>query len=425
MLQYQVSSDFSQVVFTAEIAFSKRSWPYLMTMAVPWLLFSGQRCITRLASWGEHKRSLSGYYRFLSDGKWRMLVLFHCLFDLVVSTFNLAELTLVLDDTLCPKWGRKIFGTGSFFDHVARPKAGYVWGHNWVVLAVVVQLGRQAWVALPFWISLYRAEKQCPPGEFRTRHQLAHEALRAVRAWFPGPITLLADGAYNNISILQPLRGMGISLVSRMRCDAVLREPSPPRRAKGTRGRKPKYGKKLPGLPALAKHTSAFTLHKVTIYGHAVSLLLREIVAWWPAARCLVKVVISRDPKRPKRIAYLMSSKTAMTGVQVVEMFARRWSIEQLFSVAKNHLGLDSAEVRRENSVRRHAALCMALVTWCEVWIYRFRPKLRHMTFAQGLFALRSETIAQTIFASGPRSNLSGQIAKNIASLYAAATSAA
>jgi len=131
---------------------------------VPWLLCAGQRCVKRLAALGSHRRSLSGYYRFLSDGKWRMPVFFKCLFDLIVRTFRIAELTLVLDDTLSPKWGRGIFGTAFHFDHTARPRAGYLWGHNWVVLAVVVQVGTRAWVALPFWVALYRPKKICPRG---------------------------------------------------------------------------------------------------------------------------------------------------------------------------------------------------------------------------------------------------------------------
>jgi hypothetical protein len=32
-------------------------------------------------------------------------VLFRCLFELIVRTFGIRELMLVLDDTLCPKWG--------------------------------------------------------------------------------------------------------------------------------------------------------------------------------------------------------------------------------------------------------------------------------------------------------------------------------
>ena len=59
--------------------------------------------MSRLAALGAHACSLSGYYRFVSDGKWRLEVLFRCLFDLVVRTFRLLEVTVVVDDTLFPR----------------------------------------------------------------------------------------------------------------------------------------------------------------------------------------------------------------------------------------------------------------------------------------------------------------------------------
>ena len=103
MKRHHLSSSFLGVVLSAKIAFSQRSWPSLAACAVPWLLCAGPRCVTRLAPWGKHRRSRSGYYRFLSDGKWRMTVFFKCLLDLMVATFPAVSRVLVLDDTLSPK----------------------------------------------------------------------------------------------------------------------------------------------------------------------------------------------------------------------------------------------------------------------------------------------------------------------------------
>jgi hypothetical protein len=423
--RYTISSSFLGVVLSVRLAFSKRSWPYLAAAAVPWLLCAGQRSVTRLAALGSHRRSRSGYYRWLSDGKWRLEVFFRCLFDLIVHTFRISALTLVLDDTLSPKWGRGIFGTGLHFDHAARPRPGYLWGHNWVVLAAVVQVGPWAWVALPFWVALYRSEKTCRRGEFRTRHELAVEALRAVRGWFSGPIRLLADGAYFNGSLVGPARGLDIGVVSRLRSDARLREPQPRKQPKGKRGRKPKRGPWLPRLSTLARQARAFETGSVRIYRKTVTLRLREVVAWWPPLSCEVKVVITRDPKRPKRVAYLVTTDLGMSAVEVVEAFARRWTIEQMFSVAKNQLGFDSAEVRKERAVRRHAALAMAMITWVEVWTRCLRTRLSARPFAAKLAAIREEVVTQTIFASGPRHQGSCRIAGTLAELFSTATRAA
>ena len=425
MARYTLSSSFLGVVLSVRLAFSKRSWPYLVACAVPWLLCAGQRSVRRLAALGSHRRSRSGYYRWLSDGKWRMTVFFRCLFALIVGTFRLSHLTLVLDDTLSPKWGHGIFGTGRHFDHAARPRPGYIWGHNWVVLAVVVQVGTLAWVALPFWVALYRPETTCQRGEFRTRHELAVEALSAVRGWFSGPIRLLADGAYFNGSLAGPAQELGMAVVSRLRSDARLRETRPRPQPKGKRGRKPKRGPWLPRLSVLARQWSQFRTETVAIYGKKVTLRLREVVAWWPPLGCEVKVVITRDPKRPKRVAYLVTTDLALTALEVVEAFARRWTIEQMFSVAKQQLGFDSAEVRKERSVRRHAALCLALVTFVEVWAYGTGRRLQSRPFSAKLAAVREETIRQTIFACAPRRRGSREMAERLAQLFSTATQAA
>jgi hypothetical protein len=424
VIRHDFSSSFLGVVFSVRVAFSKRSWPYMASLAIPYLLAGGQRSVCRLAKMARHARSESAFYRFLSDGKWRMMVLFQCLFNLIVGTFGIKDLTIVVDDTLCPKWGRGIFGTGSFFDHTARPKPGFIWGHNWLVLAVVVQVRAAGWVALPFWVVPYRSEDRCPKGQFKTRHEMTVEALKCVRSWFPGAITLIADGAYNNRSILDPTRELGITLVSRMRSDARLRAPDAPPRRKGKRGRKPKHGPWLSKLAVLARESSKFHTTTVAIYGKTVTLRVREIIAYWPAVGRVVKVVITRDPKRPKRVAYLMTSDLTMSAVAVVEMFARRWTIEQLFSVAKNQMGFDSAEVRTERAVRRHAALCLAMVTFVEVWAHRLGKHWSAKPFSAKLAKVRQAAVEQTIFASGPRHKGKDRIANTVSELFVTALKA-
>ncbi|MEO7665501.1 MAG: transposase [Dehalococcoidia bacterium] len=426
MSRHSIPSDLEAIVRTSRPAFSKRSWPYLLAIVAPWILCAGQRCVTRLFTLGGHRRSLSGYYRFLSDGKIRIEALFRLLFDLILRTFPTPSLLLVVDDTLVPKWGRGIFGTGTHFDHVKRPRAGFIWGHDWVVLAMVVQVGATAWVAVPFWITLYRPKKVVRgKREFRTRLELTVEALQAVRTWFTGPILLLADGAYNNASMIVPMRALGIELVSRLRNDARLRKPEVARRPKGTRGRKPKHGPLLPSLKKLASSRSAFRKVKAAIYGKTVTLLVREIEAFWEPINAVVKIVITKDPNNSRRIAYLMTTDLTMAATAVIEAFGHRWCVEQLFSTMKLQLGFGSAEVRTERSVRRHAALTVAIATWIEVWARGKGATLRARSFSTKLAALRQDIVTKSIFEATPRTMRSRRIARGVASLFSAATSAA
>jgi hypothetical protein len=244
-----VAPGFEEVVVTARLAFSRRSWPFVLATTVPWLLCAGQRCWTRVAALGRRPRSRSACYRFLSGGKWRLELLFRALFEPIARVFRLPALTLVLDDTPCPGWGRSIYGAASFFDHARRPHPGSPWGHN----GAVVPVGSSGFVALPYWIAPYRSETSCRKGEFQTRHQRAAAALARVRAWFAGPIRSLAGGAYADQSRIASVREQGIHLVSRLRGEARLRAVTAPRRPEGRRGRKPKWGRRLPRLAVLAR----------------------------------------------------------------------------------------------------------------------------------------------------------------------------
>lgn len=420
MIRYRSTSEFSEILFNFRVAFSKRSWPYLAATAIPWLILSGQRHVRRLSLRAGWKRHESGFYRFFSRFKFRPEVFFRALLDLIIQTFGLTQLLIVVDDTLCPKWGKHIFGTGSFFDHVRRPRPGFIWGHNWVVLAVVVRLFGVP-VALPFWIALYRSEKSCAKGEFRTRLQIVAEVLKTVQSWVPLGISLLADGAYNNKSLLLPLTQMKIFLVSRLRLDAVLRRDPPKRRGK-KRGRKPRYGARLPKLKKIARSSQGWSRIWVDIYGKHVRLKIKSFDAWWPKAGVKIRIVITRDPDGKRKPCYLCSTDLSLAPKQIIERFSLRWSIEQLFSDAKQLMGLNSAEVRSPNSVQRHAIFTFALLTWVRVWATRkLRPATQPPASLAGQLAeLRADLLGKTIFSSIPGAKLSKRNSAELAELAAA-----
>jgi hypothetical protein len=422
-MAFQFSTEFLGVVLTAQVAFSKRSWPYVPALAIPWLMMQGQRTLTKLRSLAPHARSLSSYYRFLSDGKFRLEVFWKCLFELIVTTFQLDSIRIVADDTLCPKWGHRIFGTGCHFDHVARPRPGFIWGHNWIVLSIVVWI-RSAPVALPFWVQLYRPERTCSRGEFRTRLEIVAEAMKTVRRWTFRPIELVADGAYNNASLIAPLQALGIPLVSRLRADAVLRDARPPALSH-RRGRPPRHGAALPKLSAIARARTGWREVRVHIYRANVTLKVKVIDAWWPACESLLRVVIVKDPTGKHRTCYLSSTDLAMSAEAIIEIFSQRWSIEQLFSDVKTHLGLDSAEVRAERSVIRHAALSFGFATWVHVWHYLRSPRGRRLTvapqrasFRSKLTELRTDAIKRTIFSSRVLTARSARKSNALAALF-------
>jgi hypothetical protein len=127
---------------------------------------------------------------------------------------------------------------------------------------------------------------------------------------------------------------------------------------------------------------------------------IKSFVAWWPKSSQQLLVIITRDPQRRRKGAILSSTDITQSAEEVIETFARRWSIEQLFADAKQTLGLDSAEVRSERSVLRHATLAFGIVTMVRVWAYKTMKSQKQppKSFAGQLSVLREDIIANTIF---------------------------
>ncbi len=418
-MRLHFTSEFLGVVMNFRIAFSKRSWPYFVAVALPWLIHEGQRSVRKLTHGAGLARHESSFYRFFSEFKFNVEVIFKLLFEVTVSSFKQKEILVVVDDTLCPKWGHYIFGTASFFDHASRPRPGYIWGHNWVVLAVIVQLFGVT-VSIPFWVKLYRPKSSCPKKEFQTRLQIAEEAVRKLKTWTSLSLSLVADGAYNNKSLLVPLDALGIPLVSRLRYDARLRK-DPPKRRHNKRGRPPKYGQWIAPLQSIARSGHGWQTSVVHIYGKDVTVKVKTFDAWWQKSGIKLRVVIVRDPEGKRRPCYLSSTDLDMTPQRIIEVFSMRWSIEQMFSDAKNALGFDSAEVRKEKSVIRHGVLCFAFVSMVRLWAAKRFSKRKQppISFSKQLSILRQEVIAKTIFSSQPPATGSRKNSRELARLFA------
>src|SRR5205807_2334259 len=113
--------------------------------------------------------------------------------------------------------------------------------------------------------------------------------------WFPEHrFVLCGDGAFASLAAVGMAR---TQVVSRMRRDAALYEPAPPRT--GKRGRPRKKGERLPSLQALAAQAS-WERHELDLRGEKVTrLVLRPSCAVVPDVAGAPGV--GRHRARPRR----------------------------------------------------------------------------------------------------------------------------
>ena len=138
-----------------------------------WILSHRRRYITDIIFSGGNvaKGHWARFHRFFSDAAWDLDTLNMCLALLVARILSpTGTLLLAVDDTLCRKRGLTIYGTGMHHDPLisSRAKPLVSWGHDWVVLCILIV--HPFWAptkvfALPIAARLYRNRQGLTKGK--------------------------------------------------------------------------------------------------------------------------------------------------------------------------------------------------------------------------------------------------------------------
>jgi hypothetical protein len=214
----------------------------------------------------QHKR-FHRYHRVLSRASWSSREVSRILLGLLVEAF-VAEgdpLVVGIDETLERRWGKKISARGVYRDPVCSTHENFVKssGLRWVCMMLLVEVPWAARVwALPFLSALAPSERYAAKRGKRHKKitEWAWQLLLLLRRWYPQrEIVAVADRAYATLKLLDRCRKLSnpITFITRLRLDAALYEPAPPRRP-GQRGRPRIKGERLPNLSEVPKTQTLF-----------------------------------------------------------------------------------------------------------------------------------------------------------------------
>lgn len=359
-----------------------------------WLLSHRHRYITEVIFAGGNLDNghWCRFHRFFSHAAWNLDGLSLCLAKLVVRVFGLGSTLLwAVDDTLCRKRGLTLYGAGMHHDPLisSRAKPLVSWGHDWVILGLVIV--HPFWAptkvfALPIAMRLYRnrqgltkgkknktkAAKAKPDPNHRTRPQLAVELISLVAAWFPeDEILVTGDSAYGGKSVLSHLPS-NVQLISHVHPKGALYTPPPPRSDK-SKGAPRKKGARLPGMTQWAEDSNLrWTTLTFDQFGlHAVLQVKTQQALYYKAGgQRLLTIVLTRDRdgQRPDQMFYC--TKLDWKPRQILATYAYRWSIECTFENSKQFLGLQDPANRLPKAVERTAPLALLLYTLVVVWFH-------------------------------------------------------
>ena len=219
------------------------------------ILAPGKRTVTAaLRILGrEQETDFPIYHGVLNRAVWSSRAVAGWLLRLLVASFLGADATVVIgiDDTIERRWGHKISARGIYRDPVRSSKGHFVKtsGLRWLSAQLLVHIpwaGRI--MGLPFLTMLAPSKRfyADTPRAPKTLLDWARQAALQIHRWLPGRrIVIVGDTAFAAIEFLAAVRGY-LSVVTRLRLDANLYAPAPPRRPR--RGRPPIKGKRLAKL---------------------------------------------------------------------------------------------------------------------------------------------------------------------------------
>lgn len=262
--------------------------------------------------------------------------------------------TLAVDDSPTKRFGPRVEAANIHHNPTPGPGDGpWLYGHNWVCLAMLTSHPLFGVIALPLLSRLYVRKvdvvelKQRYDWEFRTKHELALELLQHVirtlralgsRAGF----VVVFDGAYAARELIRPLIAEDVVVVTRLRRDAKLFDV--PLNKPGQRGRPRKYGKNRISLAKRAGRRDGWQSIRYSCRGVMVEGRYKTFLATSQIVGGVVRVVLLEHGSG--NWAAYISTDESMSVDAILKAVSDRWAIEEHFHDVKEIWGAGDQQVR-------------------------------------------------------------------------------
>lgn len=372
-----------------------------LTLAFGLLTALGRRTISR----GICARALqhidwSRFYRFFSKDVWFPAAITHQVLSEVAEHLqDGCPLVIGVDDTTAPKTGTKIPGSGYFYDAKSPAFArSFKWALRFITISALITphgpLAAATGILLKFKLAptLTKPKKNAKEDEQKQYNKFVKhwslttqlvEQIHLIRAQMDAIASLakrllvvVADGSYTNKTVIGNLAERCV-FIGRTRKDIEIYKPA--EQAPGVKGRKKRYGDRLP-TPDDIRKDEQIPYQTATVFaaGKWHPLRYKSVgPILWKSAGCSVTlrlIIIAplgyRLSKRSKllyrRPAYLLVTDPDYPVHLAIQHYFHRWQIEVNHRDAKNNFGVGDAQVRHPRSVARQfsfAALIYSLLS--------------------------------------------------------------
>jgi DDE superfamily endonuclease len=388
---------FAGVILAFAPLFVHRTWRHARVLIIGAILAPGRRTVASLLriTARARERRFGNYHRVLSRAAWDPRAGARILLGLLINAFvPSGPVVMALDDTIERRWGRRIRARGIYRDPVRSSDAHFVKtsGLRWMslmLLAPVPWAGR-VW-ALPFLTALVPSERSRHEQgrRHRTLLDVGRQLALQARRWLPGrDLVLVGDSGFSALLFLDAMRRGSITTITRLRLDAALYDPAPPR-LPGTVGRPRKKGARLPTLSEVlvAENTLWQTVQVLGWYGAGQRTIeiTSATAVWRHGGMPVVPIrwVLIRDPEHRFAPQALLCTDLAREPAQIVSWFVRRWCVEVTYQEARAHLGVETQRQWSDKAIARTTPCLLALFSIVTLLAARLPAReCRHVTAA-------------------------------------------
>jgi hypothetical protein len=402
-------------------SFTTPTFDRFITLMCGLIVTMGRRTVSRALLVMQPK--LAGhwcnYHRLYSSARFSMWRLGAAMVREVVALLpDDAIIMLIADDTVDAKRGDHVWGKGTHHDarRSSRSKHHLEFGHQWLVMCVLVQLpGLSRPWALPILCGLCISPKVAAKIGRRpkTPADLTRQMLMRLMRWLPQRrFILLGDAKVitHRTARFAQRHPQRLTVISRLRGDANLYD-WPRRKASGG------YTKKGCKRPSPAERAALLPprRHRIAWYGSSRRTVshVSETALWYNKHSVSVApirwVCVLGDPRQRLDNAYFYSSDLQLSPQRIIELYAMRWNIEVTFEESRALLGLQTTRHWCRQSVLRVVPLLLGLFSAVTLMWNRLPRRRRrclsatpcyakqHLTFADALYAVRRELWQQTL----------------------------
>ena len=388
---------FTSVIGVFAPVFSRPVWQHVKVLMTGAVLAPGKRTVTAILQIMGRSAApdFQTYHRVLNRAVWSPLKASRLLLRLLVAVFiPRGVVVLGLDDTIERRRGEQITAKGIYRDPVRSSHSYFVKvsGLRWLACMVLTPLSwaDRVW-ALPFLTVL------CPSERFYEQRGRGHQTLterawqmiRLVVRWLPGrEVALVADSSFAALELLDKVATLPrASVITRLRLDAALYDPPPPRKP-STKGRPRLKGKRRPTLEAVLadERTQWTTLIVDQWYGEGPREVevATDTAVWYHTGKPPVAIrwILIRDPHERFKPQALLSTNLDYTPEQILPWFVRRWTMEVTFEEARAHLGMETQRQWNDRAIARTTPALLSL--------YSIITLNAHLLIEKGMTSVRS-----------------------------------